>query len=829
MPTPDPKKWNFSGPKIPDEQDSKPFDKWETTRPRRREKLESKETAPEPEQNTPKFEPQITATSTIPDSDLSLWWKTLMGFVAEKSVTDILFSPESYEVYCRVGTQLRLYQCVGRENYDRLIYNRMTQDREATGGKHDIMVARKTEELQERGETDFAVTTFGRRMRVNVFKSLKGLAAAFRPLPNKSIPWRENGLSEAIMRIIDTTKQGLVLVTGPTGSGKCLSLGTQVLMHNGSIKNVEDICVGDQVMGPDSSPRNVLATTKGIGPLYRINPTRGNPWVCNDEHILTLKRSVKGKHFKKNGSLRNEGEYQAFGKQFQGGPGKFRKDPPACIVDVKIKDFIERSKNKKNIDQHWKLFKTGVNFPVDRELSLISPDHFYYLGLWLGDGTRKANQITSIDNEVISWVKDYSETYNFKYRTHTNSKNPNIKRIGASQNIERAKKRNEKYPFLLGKRSERFCLKTFLGSCLEKPISKNYPTIKSGYGPKQIPQWAVTASRDQRLNLLAGLLDSDGSLSKNCFDFVNKDKNFVSKVCFLSRSLGLWCSEPKEKSVNKKTYYRLTISGDVNIVPTKISRKKGHKRLQKKDPLVTGWTPEEIGEGDYYGFELDGDGRFLLGDFTVTHNSTTLCSMLEYVNEKYPYHIITIEDPIEYIFTNKKCVIDQREVEEHTQTFQSALRASLRENPDIIFVGELRDYETARTALMAADTGHLVFATLHTRRVYSTISRLLEMAPESSRSEMRAMISNAISMVICQRLLAKKGGGIYPCREIMMLNPAISSLIKEGKEKGISSQLTINQSKGMLEWGRAIELAVEAGNITKEEAEKYRDSTEDID
>ena len=229
-------------------------------------------------------------------------------------------------------------------------------------------------------------------------------------------------------------------------------------------------------------------------------------------------------------------------------------------------------------------------------------------------------------------------------------------------------------------------------------------------------------------------------------------------------------------------------------------KEKSGARKQKKDAMVSGWKAKPKGNGKYFGFELDGDGRCLLEDFTVTHNSTTICSMLEYVNERHHYHIITIEDPIEYIFTNKQCAIDQREVGEHTCAFQAALRASLRENPDIIFVGEIRDYETARTALMAADTGHLVFGTLHTRRVYSTISRLLEMAPESNRNEIRAMLSNALSMVVCQRLLQKKGGGIWPAREVMMLNPAISSLIKEGKEKGISNQLTINQSKGMMEW-----------------------------
>ena len=234
------------------------------------------------------------------------------------------------------------------------------------------------------------------------------------------------------------------------------------------------------------------------------------------------------------------------------------------------------------------------------------------------------------------------------------------------------------------------------------------------------------------------------------------------------------------------------------------------------------------GVGDYFGILLDGDGRFLLGDLTVTHNSTTLCSMLEYVNEKYPYHIITIEDPIEYIFSNRRSLINQREVGEHTKGFQTALRASLRENPDIIFVGEMRDYETARTALMAADTGHLVFGTLHTRRVYTTISRLLEMAPESSRAEMRAMLSGCLAMVLCQRLLQKRGGGIWPCREVMMLNPAISALIKEGKEKGISNQLTINQARGMMEWGKALDIGVQNGMITEEEKDRYTDSTEDV-
>jgi len=285
-----------------------------------------------------------------------------------------------------------------------------------------------------------------------------------------------------------------------------------------------------------------------------------------------------------------------------------------------------------------------------------------------------------------------------------------------------------------------------------------------------------------------------------------------------------------QKEVNSlgETDFAVTIYGRrlrVNVYKSLKGISAAYRPLPFKSmPWKDNGIPEQI----IHEIEKTKQGLILVTGPTGSGKSTTICSILEYLNEKYPYHIVTIEDPIEYIFTNKKSVIDQREVKEHTGTFQTALRASLRENPDIIFVGEIRDYETARTALMAADTGHLVFGTLHTRRVYSTVSRLLEMAPESNREEIRSMLSTALTLVICQRLLQKKGGGIFPCREIMMLCPAVTALIKEKKEKGINSQLVINQQRGMMEWGRAIDLALEANLISKEEAERNRDKTEDI-
>lgn len=756
--------------------------------------------------------------------DANLWWKTLMATVSEKKVTDILFSPESKDAYIRVNTELELYQRIGKENYESLIRCQIPENREG--------------ELEQTGQMDFAVTCFTRRLRVNVFKTLKGLAAAFRPLPNQSIPWRDNGLTPHMMHIIDTTKQGLILVTGPTGSGKCWGKGTDLLMFDGSVKKVEEIQTGDLLMGPDSTPREVLSTTTGKGPLYRINPVKGDPWVCNDAHTMTLKRTVKGQAVRPDGRKRTDGEYQAFGTWFKGAANKRKKTLPTETVDVPLKDFLARTSPKGNVSQYWKLFRTGVEFPTTEAIAGIDSSHFYYLGLWLGDGSKRANSITNLDEAIVQWVEKYGSQTGFRSRNAGyNPENPKIQRIGASQLIKQAKKKHLAFPFIIGEYGENFCLKTFLGCCVKNPQGEKAPNLRKGEGrgkgkgkgTKVIPNWAKTATKMQRLALLAGLLDTDGSLGSNCFDFTNKEKDIVDATAFIARSVGLWASPPKEKKVDGRSYWRICISGHTEMVPTMINRKQAAARKQKKDALVTGWDACAIGKGTYFGFELDGDGRCLLSDFTVTHNSTTLCSMLEYVNEKHPYHIITIEDPVEYIFANRRSVIHQREIGEHTGGFQPALRASLRENPDIIFVGEMRDYETARTALMAADTGHLVFGTLHTRRVYTTISRLLEMAPESSRPEMRAMLSNSLAMVLCQRLLQKRGGGIWPCREVMMLNPAISSLIKEGKEKGISNQMTINQARGMMEWGKALDNAVQAGTITEKEAEKYKDSTEEID
>jgi twitching motility protein PilT len=222
-------------------------------------------------------------------------------------------------------------------------------------------------------------------------------------------------------------------------------------------------------------------------------------------------------------------------------------------------------------------------------------------------------------------------------------------------------------------------------------------------------------------------------------------------------------------------------------------------------------------------------GLVLITGPTGSGKSTTLCSILDYINSKYAYKIITLEDPIEYIFQDKKCIIDQREIGPHTDGFHQGLRVALRQNPNVIFVGEIRDYTTALTALHAAETGHLVFSTLHTKRVANTVSRIIEMAPPGGQSEIRSVIANNIICVMCQRLLPKRDGtGILPCREVMVMNPAAANYIKEGKEKSLPSVMNANRDKGMIDWDSAINKLYEEGEISQETYETNQDKGDRI-
>ncbi|MBW2120371.1 MAG: PilT/PilU family type 4a pilus ATPase, partial [Deltaproteobacteria bacterium] len=212
-------------------------------------------------------------------------------------------------------------------------------------------------------------------------------------------------------------------------------------------------------------------------------------------------------------------------------------------------------------------------------------------------------------------------------------------------------------------------------------------------------------------------------------------------------------------------------------------------------------------------------GLILITGPTGTGKSTTLASIIQKINEDRSAHIITIEDPIEYLHTHKKCIINQREVNSDTQSFAEALRHILRQDPDIILIGEMRDLETIQAALTIAETGHLTFATLHTNSCVETINRIIDVFPPHQQPQIRAQLSFILEGVLTQQLLPKISGGRCLAMEIMLPNPAIRNLIREDKVHQIYSQMQVGQSKfGMQTMNQSLLSLYQKGLVSLNEA-----------
>jgi twitching motility protein PilT len=195
-----------------------------------------------------------------------------------------------------------------------------------------------------------------------------------------------------------------------------------------------------------------------------------------------------------------------------------------------------------------------------------------------------------------------------------------------------------------------------------------------------------------------------------------------------------------------------------------------------------------------------------------------MCALIDLINRTRNDHVITIEDPIEFVHRNKQCLITQRQVGVHTQSFKSALRAALREDPDVVLVGELRDLETVAIAIETAETGHLVFGTLHTATAAGTVDRIIDQFPADRQEQIRVMLAESLKGVVSQTLLKRTGGGRVAAREIMLVNGAISNLIREGKTIQIPSVIQTNKRLGMVALNDALMDLVNAGEVDPLEA-----------
>jgi twitching motility protein PilT len=210
------------------------------------------------------------------------------------------------------------------------------------------------------------------------------------------------------------------------------------------------------------------------------------------------------------------------------------------------------------------------------------------------------------------------------------------------------------------------------------------------------------------------------------------------------------------------------------------------------------------------------NGLVLVTGPTGCGKTTTLAAMIDLINTHQQKHVITVEDPIEFLHESKECLINQREVHRHTHSFANALRSALREDPDVILVGELRDLETTQLAVTAAETGHLVLGTLHTNSAAKTLDRMVDIFPTEQQEQIRSMVSESIQGIVAQVLLPRIGGGLAPAVEIMVATPAIRNLIREEKTYQIPSIIQTGGRLGMQTMRQSIEALVIRGIVSKE-------------
>lgn len=375
---------------------------------------------------------------------------------------------------------------------------------------------------------------------------------------------------------MDTTFYGyqptdLITIGGRAGQGKCLGKGTKVLMYDLTTKNVEDVVVGDKLMGPDGTPRNVLSISRGREQMYWVRQRKGMDYRVNESHILSLK-------FPRHKILR----------ETINGERKYRGSETTWEThNLSVRDYLKKGYTFKKEAKGYKSY--GMNFEESQ-----LPFDPYFLGVWLGDGTSRELTITSFDLPIIRFLQEYAK-----------SLGGTLQEEPSQEGLYRMKGCHE-----LRKKMD------------ELHLIKN--RVKEDKGYKHIPMEFIKTSRENRLKLLAGLIDTDGYMGFNSFEITLVSKTLSDDIKLLCRTLGFYVTQ-SVKVVNGVEYYKCNIQGrGTDEVPVKLKRKQAGVRKQIKNVLHTGITLEKDIVDDYYGFTIDGDHLFCLEDFTVTHNTWLL-------------------------------------------------------------------------------------------------------------------------------------------------------------------------------------------------------------
>ena len=374
----------------------------------------------------------------------------------------------------------------------------------------------------------------------------------------------------------------LIILAGRPSMGKCLGEGTKVVMFDGTLKAIENIQVNDQLMGPDSKPRQVLSLARGREMMYWVYQKRGVDYRVNKSHILSLKASGSEGH-------RVHGE----------------------VVNISVRDYLTKSQK---FQQRHKGYKVAIDFPPQ-----IVPIDPYLLGLWLGDGKLSDSRIFNIAHEVIAELGVIALREGYRLSHQPNGDKCDSWNLCAGENLEG------------------FKVQLRRAKLLDK---------------KSIPLCYLANTKEVRLELLAGLMDSDGYYCKDmqCFENTQKSKRLAEQIKFLADSLGFRTSIIRKQGSIKTSnfcgeYWRVRVSGNLEIIPTRIQYKKARKYASNRNWQVTGITIEPDCVDNYYGFELEGDGLFLLEDMTVTHNTAFGLNMARNIAGQYklPVALFSLE------------------------------------------------------------------------------------------------------------------------------------------------------------------------------------------
>ena len=357
----------------------------------------------------------------------------------------------------------------------------------------------------------------------------------------------QTGIKELDEKMLGICKGYVTLIQAETGLGKSLAPETPVLKYSGEVVRADEVQVGDQLMGPDSKPRNVTNVNLQQGPMYRVTPVKGEPFECNSDHILSLRHTTTKE-----------------------------------VKNVKITDYLTWGVTEKRM---WKLYRAAVDFPM---CGPNRPTFAYAVGAYLGDGRKQGPELCmgKAKQPVIDYLMD-------------------------SGNLKPSRMKFERGAYYIG-----FSKDSYLWDYLSNRTGQSEDCLSVRRMPTSMKRGHV----ETRSAILAGLLDTDGSITPGGggVEITQKSEALADDICFVSRSLGL-AAYKKSKWVNGSEYFRVGISGDMSKIPCK--RLKFQPRKQIKDVLHTGFTVEATGEGTYRGIALDGDHLFLLGDFTVTHNT----------------------------------------------------------------------------------------------------------------------------------------------------------------------------------------------------------------